>query len=1600
MHPTAARSNRSSFQSSIPSTSTPSSLLHPQQQQILYGPIVNPMLTLQRCSTGLHPSCIYPGAQRNAGLPNSVPLQIQGKSSRWPPKNKLLRTQQYCQQQQQQQHIQQQLSYNPKPLFLYDQTTNNGPPPAPSASFLVASSTYTHGSFSGDQYNNSGVTLIPQPYHKPPDIQSFCFIQDRQSTQQQQPHEQSSHGSYYNISATNSCNLQTVNANSTFQFSNLSPYASTNFTSNQISGPIQTIQSTQIFPNPSVNLVFDGVQRDKPAPSSALDVQAFKCTKSKLLTVSDSQITPNTSDNYNVWPSQTNTSSANSLFDVKPNTNDINQGIAVSSLDKVVSNVSTKTQEEHYSDESSASFDFTIEAEKMVSALCNTSLNDLGKEETKNSKPSSAPLFNGAGDTISNKNAWFTDLCTDYGTNTSVAVQTDDSSVDRTQFPELLRKVVYWGCTEAEIVLNNCSKINPRSAWLKDLSVATKTAVTKSSTCFPIFAGDRIFVSDLINALLRIGNGWLILDNYLNKQHYPSLDEKLDRELVRCFQLWEENTHELLNQIVQTFLKLEGNSDASNLEQKPESFGASFPGDVSVYTNYDLFDPPSTITTNTSRQESSNKKNSQDTPFNGTQIGSLRNLSLPNVSQEKQFAQKESKPRNKWTVTENLTAIDSTKSAPDMFLGHTETGVQASSRFRTRGNSSAKIDTSTQSLNAEFFHLKSKILTENNQDSSKQWTFKEKKQEFPENKLPSQEEPNSGFRLQRQLDEKYENNYTQKYLSKVDSSFLNPSINLESAYFASNNETENFYPNYLYPSYAVDYADKNLKNLDYNHGNKTNMDLVYVGKSSTNQLELAAVPKDKMTLLSQIEPSIPDKSSEEMTANLSAWFASMRNSDNRQMPFMNINDVKTGNVVPRLSSHQEMSKNTMDLSNCIRQLQINANRQFQTLQNMQSIQSAPWNAYNLINNHIQVQQVPEEYDSSEDVRVYMKPGSYNVPKKRHQRRSNRRADNTMQRNVASGASSNYRNHYTSKEKVFNTPASSTPVSRITVTPTTTSVNNLANAAMKLPFPATPIVPPPTFSLENSPRILKRSDSSNYTVSQDVTWKAACASAEILLEALNVKEDADSKKKDADRGESDPGENHKNIKKDDNNDTTSQLSQKQEKIQDSFSKTLKSHNDGCAGASSYEASEDDSESTSRFSPNTSINEISQLFENKNGSSKTNVKTDSWLIKTLNNANMVNKQKWRKSNADPRSSESSNSSVTENEQTTSVFSLEGNNATPTAATTTAIKNLQQMTCSRKSSCTLLNNDQTTSEETERIVGKATYSETVRRCTSLSTSQLEKKEFCKKAKLNVINASTICSTVIPIPGRKCQKKDPEKSYYLLHNRSRKCSGKKSMKNCDMSEPQLEEISLTAKSATATKHGKKKENAGCIEFLDGKFGGKASDRGWSVWYSSKRKQSLSPLALSKLEMIHQTVWEMKEAEIFKCPSSGNSGSQTSTHTIEEYCKVIKSPMFLETVEYKLKNRVYHKVEHAVRDFRRIVYNSKLYHKDDQDRVKTIESLSKKLEELFEEHFSSWDFDNISGSPREDTPMPQRFKSTGQKPVTGRYGTKKSPSSSIAENI
>lgn len=136
-----------------------------------------------------------------------------------------------------------------------------------------------------------------------------------------------------------------------------------------------------------------------------------------------------------------------------------------------------------------------------------------------------------------------------------------------------------------------------------------------------------------------------------------------------------------------------------------------------------------------------------------------------------------------------------------------------------------------------------------------------------------------------------------------------------------------------------------------------------------------------------------------------------------------------------------------------------------------------------------------------------------------------------------------------------------------------------------------------------------------------------------------------------------------------------------------------------------------------------------------------------------------------------------------------------------------------------------------------------------------------------------------MVPIPGRKCQRKDPEQSYQLLQHKSRRSAGKRTGRNADNNEFQSEEGScakignvkssnVTSKlsSAVPKAHGKKKD----VEHAEGKYTDrKSADRGWSVWYSSRRKQSLSPLAFSKLETIYQTIWQMDEAKIFKIPLS-----------------------------------------------------------------------------------------------------------------------------------
>lgn len=1007
--------------------------------------------------------------------------------------------------------------------------------------------------------------MLPQSF-KSPDVQSFCLVQDRQNAQQQQ--QLPMQASYYNISATNTCSLQTVNANSSFPLSNLAPYTNlTTFSNNnQFSA-----QSSPLFSNTPVNFVVGSTRTDKSAPLEMLpfkqNVNKSPVCESRVVSIS------NNSENPNDWPSQIEASSKNSYDALITDNNNKTIESADCILQKPVSAL-TKTDEEHYSDESSASFDFTIEAEKMVSALCNTtSSNDLGKEESRPvNKADTAPLFSGAGDNMPNKtSSWFTDLCPEYESGMSIGVQTDSLCIDRSQYPELIRKTAYWGCTEAETVLAcDGTHADSKRSWLTCLSSATRTAITKSSTCIPVFAGDQVFTSDLVNALLRISNGWLSLDNYLNKQHFPNLLDRLDPELIVCFHTWEENTCELLRQIVKTFQKFGENNEATDQKRNATCESSSFPGDVSLYANCDLFfQLPSFSSQQNAAGKTSTQENARGATSAPLSTSSLRNFQYNS-------GQQESKLRSKWTITENLSsAINTTKSVPNVSTCHTDVGGLTGGKLRTKDATSfRKVDSTHKSLNAEFCQLRNKVM-ESNAD-----TTRDRRHDYTSgNKLSASLDNTESIRLQHSAVNtpiSYSGLYAENCLSFT---FPLSGHLAESSYSASNPGVLTYgrsgYPSSV--SYPIaDIYSRNNRNCEQTYGSAKSANVnstIYRPQTTIDHVELPAVPRNKMTLLSQIEPRTFDKESEEMAANLSAWFASMRNA---QFPATVVptfdEPIMNDNSAPRLFLQQDVPKYpSLNVTK-----QIDANCQFQALQNLPNIQSTPWAAGNFVGNRFHMQQqIPEEYDSSEDVRVYMKPGSYNVPKKRHQRRSNRRSDNN-----ATSSRNNYHNTCGNKGKNVSIPASSTPLSH------NGPIANISNATLiKTSFPPASQLPTPMFNLENSPRILKRAESQN--TRQDVTWKAACASAEILLEALNVKDCV--------------------------NKTSKKINcsaEKDDKIKDvnkalpttSQDDSIKHENVDCA--TSYEASEDDSGSTSRLSPSTSVISISQSREDENSKNQLN------------------------------------------------------------------------------------------------------------------------------------------------------------------------------------------------------------------------------------------------------------------------------------------------------------------------------------------------------------------------------------------------------------
>lgn len=275
----------------------------------------------------------------------------------------------------------------------------------------------------------------------------------------------------------------------------------------------------------------------------------------------------------------------------------------------------------------------------------------------------------------------------------------------------------------------------------------------------------------------------------------------------------------------------------------------------------------------------------------------------------------------------------------------------------------------------------------------------------------------------------------------------------------------------------------------------------------------------------------------------------------------------------------------------------------------------------------------------------------------------------------------------------------------------------------------------------------------------------------------------------------------------------------------------------------------------------------------------MKTDSWLIRTLNNASIVGKQKRHKDDeVDRRSLGSSNSSEIVDVKSDQLASIADADI---KIHTTIVDSEYPVIFSREHvSRSFAKNGETPTKELESHVGRATYSETVRRSMKTSNLYLEKKEPLKSCTTN-----SSVTTVIPIPGRKCQRKDPEQSYQLLH-KSRRSADKKTVKNADSNDLQLEEgscakvggvksnsIMLKSSAVTKTNYGRKKDS----EHLEGKCASRSGDCGWSVWCNSRRRQSLSPLTFNKLEMIHRTIWQMDEAKILKYLLSCEDGQSSS---------------------------------------------------------------------------------------------------------------------------
>lgn len=787
---------------------------------------------------------------------------------------------------------------------------------------------------------------------------------------------------------------------------------------------------------------------------------------------------------------------------------------AVSKLPKALK---TLTNEEKYVDEYS-NFDFTVEAEKMVSALCNTSVQEDREEDEKDKDQEKNKLLN-ENENESEKKIYKPWYLEDYEEDRtkSIGTQTLDPTEEST-YRESLRKTVNWGCNQAEIILK--SSESSREKWLASLSTATKTALAKSSTCFPVFSGDKVFSQDLINSLLRISNGWLILDHYLNKQHHANLNlnDKYDSDLLKSFKNWEIFTRELLDNVIKTFTKLDASSKNESLPTNSSIH--SFPGDVSLYITQGLFGDTSTQNSSTNTSVKSGRS-------------LFRNSLADNEQKEKSsnvnYA-RESKLRTRWTITEQTHSND------------------------INLNCLQKYENSDWNLFPK--EIPKQITSVNN----------EVRQKLHYNFLITPQETSEVPAQYFQFKQMYESQ---------------PCVQSNST-----NENRTFWNSCASPSPIC------------------------------NSLPYNASLNNRMTVLSSIETKHTEVKNlnEGETINLSTLFASIRNKRvNSDKSESSASWWKSSNAISS-KFREEAAKNSKNSDAAA--LKNDINRQLRTLKNMRTIQSAPWTANHLLNDSPKSKQ-----DNCEDLKVYMKPGSYNVPRKKFQNRRNRK-DTSKSNGTQSKSSEDF------GSKVVNSSSSST---------------------------------------------------CSQDISKDVAWKAACASAELLLDALIVRKSYKIEETDTVSEENKNG-NSENVKVDGEFEDCDKAEGKELK---------KDLTDGSKKICGEKCKVNDDRS----------NEVLP------GNHKTNVKTDSWLIRTLNNANESKHVEPKKSN----SVEESDSVVLWKKD----YKGENSVSVETSHTISVMALVD-------------------------VVGKATYSETVRRFSSskpcaqvpLNTKEDEKNSVCKSS------------------------------------------------------------------------------------------------------------------------------------------------------------------------------------------------------------------------------------------------------------------------------